>query len=70
MIQLRDSFNTTLVIVSHDLASIFATATNGLFLDAQLKTVSATGDPHQMLAHPPNPRVHASLTRSADTEAV
>ncbi len=70
MIQLRDSFNTTLVIVSHDLASIFATATNGLFLDAQLKTISATGDPKQMLAHPPNPRVHAFLTRSADTEAV
>jgi phospholipid/cholesterol/gamma-HCH transport system ATP-binding protein len=70
MIQLRDSFNTTLVIVTHDLASIFATATNGLFLDAQLKTVSATGDPHQMLAHPPNPRVHAFLTRSAETEAL
>ena len=47
----------------------FAVATNGLFLDAQLKTVSATGDPKQMLAHPPNPRVHAFLTRSANTEA-
>ncbi len=69
IIELRDSLNTTIVIVSHDLASIFATATNGIFLDAQQKTVTAHGDPKEMLAHPPNPRLHAFLTRSADKES-
>lgn len=69
MIELRASLGTTLVIVSHDLASIFATADDGIYLDGQLKTITATGDPKQMLAHPPNPRVHAFLTRSAEKVA-
>jgi phospholipid/cholesterol/gamma-HCH transport system ATP-binding protein len=68
IIELRDSLNTTIVIVSHDLASIFATATDGIYLDNSVKTVTASGDPKQMLAHPPNPRVHAFLTRTAGKE--
>lgn len=69
IIELRDSLHTTIVIVSHDLASIFATANNGIYLDAQQKTVTAQGDPKQMLAHPPNPRIQAFLTRTADQES-
>jgi phospholipid/cholesterol/gamma-HCH transport system ATP-binding protein len=68
IIELRDSLNATIVIVSHDLASIFATATNGIYLDAQEKTISARGDPNELLRHPPNARVHAFLTRTADKE--
>jgi phospholipid/cholesterol/gamma-HCH transport system ATP-binding protein len=68
IIELRDSLNATIVIVSHDLASIFATATDGIYLDAQLKTISAHGDPKEMLRHPPNPRVHAFLTRTTEEE--
>jgi phospholipid/cholesterol/gamma-HCH transport system ATP-binding protein len=69
IIELRDSLNTTIVIVSHDLASIFATANDSIYLDAQQKTVTAHADPKEMLAHPPNPRIQAFLTRSADKEA-
>jgi phospholipid/cholesterol/gamma-HCH transport system ATP-binding protein len=66
LLQLRDSFDTTLVMVSHDLASIFATATNAIYLDARTKTVTASGDPHELLAHPPNREIRAFLTRSAE----
>lgn len=66
LLQLRDSFGTTLVMVSHDLASIFGIATNGIYLDGRTKTVTASGDPHEMLARPPNPAVHAFLTRSVE----
>jgi phospholipid/cholesterol/gamma-HCH transport system ATP-binding protein len=66
LVQLRDSFDTTLVMVSHDLASIFAIATNAIYLDGRTKTVTASGDPHELLAHPPNAGVRAFLTRSAE----
>src|SRR5262249_23633200 len=68
LLKLRDSFGTTFVIVSHDLASIFATATSSIFLDAGAKTVTARGDPKELLQHPPNPQVEAFLTRSAKEE--
>lgn len=69
IIELRDSLDTTIVIVSHDLASIFATATNCIFIDPRVRTITASGDPKQLLEHPPNPHVHAFLTRTADQEA-
>jgi phospholipid/cholesterol/gamma-HCH transport system ATP-binding protein len=68
--ELRASMNTTIVSVTHDLASIFATANDGVYLDAREKTVTATGDPKALRAYPPNPRVHAFLTRTADPEAL
>jgi len=69
IIELRDSLHATIVIVSHDLASIFATANNGIYLDTQEKTITAQGDPREMLASPPNPRIRAFLTRTADKES-
>jgi phospholipid/cholesterol/gamma-HCH transport system ATP-binding protein len=69
ILELRDSLNTTIVVVSHDLASIFAIANDGIYLDGELKTVSASGDPKELLAHPPNSRVRAFLTRAADEES-
>jgi phospholipid/cholesterol/gamma-HCH transport system ATP-binding protein len=69
LLELRDSLDTTLVMVSHDLASIFTTATNAIYLDARTKTVTASGDPHELLAHPPNPEVRAFLTRTVEKEA-
>jgi phospholipid/cholesterol/gamma-HCH transport system ATP-binding protein len=69
ILELRDSIGTTFVIVSHDLASIFATATDSIYLDAREKTVTAAGNPKDMLAHPPNPHVRAFLTRNTDEES-
>ncbi len=48
ILELRDSLETTVVIVTHELASIFAIANNSVFLDADTKTQLATGDPSRL----------------------
>jgi phospholipid/cholesterol/gamma-HCH transport system ATP-binding protein len=50
MLQLRESLGATLVVVSHELASIYAIGTTGIFLDPEQKTIIASGSPAQMLA--------------------
>jgi len=45
IIELRDSLNTTVVVITHDLASIFAIGTNSVFLDTDTRTMIVTGDP-------------------------
>ena len=49
ILELRDSLGTTFVIVSHELASIFTIAGNSIFLDAQSRTVTARGNPSEMV---------------------
>ena len=63
ILELRDSLGTTIVIVSHELASIFAVATNSIFLDATRRTLIAAGDPRDLRDHSPNPEVRAFLNR-------
>ncbi len=53
ILELRDSLGVTVVIVTHELASIFAIASDALFLDAQTKTQLAIGNPHELLKHGP-----------------
>ncbi len=65
ILALRDNLGTTVVIVTHELASIFAIGNNGVFLSTQDKTQVATGSPKDMLDHSPNPGVRAFLTREA-----
>jgi phospholipid/cholesterol/gamma-HCH transport system ATP-binding protein len=45
ILELRDSLGTTVVVVTHELASIFAIGNNSVFLDPVTKTQLATGDP-------------------------
>jgi phospholipid/cholesterol/gamma-HCH transport system ATP-binding protein len=68
ILELRDSLGSTIVIVTHELASIFAIANNSVFLDAESRTQIASGDPHEMLAHSKDPRVRKFLTRGADKD--
>ncbi|HKD42876.1 MAG TPA: ATP-binding cassette domain-containing protein [Myxococcaceae bacterium] len=63
---LRDSLRTTIVVVTHELASIFAIGNNSVFLDAQSKTMIASGNPKQLLAESKDPRVLAFLTRGEE----
>lgn len=49
ILELRESLGATVVVVSHDLASIYTIASNGLFLDGESRTMLATGTPQQML---------------------
>lgn len=50
--QLRDTLGATFVIVSHELASIFSIATNGIFLDVKTRTVTARGNPRALAQDP------------------
>jgi phospholipid/cholesterol/gamma-HCH transport system ATP-binding protein len=63
ILELRDSLGATVVVVTHELASIFAIADDSVFLDAASRTVIARGDPKRLLADSSDPRVLAFLTR-------
>lgn len=68
ILQLRDSFGTTIVVVSHDLDSIFKIADRALFLDIKDKTMTALGDPSDLRDHPPSAEVKRFLTRSSEVD--
>ncbi len=71
IIELRNSLGATVVVVTHELASIFAIGNNSVFLDADTKTMIAVGDPNKLLAESKDPKVINFLTRGAGrTEAV
>jgi phospholipid/cholesterol/gamma-HCH transport system ATP-binding protein len=63
ILQLRDSLGATFVVVSHELASIFAIADNCLFLDGTTHTMRAQGPPRELLRTTDDPVVRAFLTR-------
>lgn len=65
ILQLRDSLGMTILIVTHELASIFAVADNAIWLDAKTKTMLAKGSPNELLAHGPL-LVQKFLKREAD----
>jgi phospholipid/cholesterol/gamma-HCH transport system ATP-binding protein len=69
ILELRDSLGTTIVVVTHELASIFTIGNNSVFLDADTKTMIANGDPKMLLKECQNPKVHEFLTRGDDEQA-
>ncbi|MCQ2445047.1 MAG: polyamine ABC transporter ATP-binding protein, partial [Mailhella sp.] len=54
ILQLRDTLGMTVIVVTHELASIFAISNNSAFLDAKTRTMIATGDPHELLHSGPD----------------
>ena len=63
IMELRDSLKTTIVVVTHELASIFTIADSCVFLDPDTKTMLATGDPKKLRDESPNPVVRNFLLR-------
>jgi phospholipid/cholesterol/gamma-HCH transport system ATP-binding protein len=63
ILELRDSLGATVVMVTHELASILTIGTNSVFLDADTKTMIAQGDPKKLLAESRDPKVRQFLTR-------
>ncbi len=59
------SFGTTIIVVSHDLASIFRIADRALFLDITQRTMTALGGPVALRDTPPNDEVRRFLTRDS-----
>ena len=53
----------TLVIVTHELESIFRVATSSILLDKESKSIIARGDPKVLRDTSTDPRVHRFLNR-------
>ena len=66
ILEIKASFGTTIVVVTHDLASIYRIADRALFLDIEAMTMTALGSPAELRDHPPNDAVHRFLTRSSE----
>ena len=62
ILELRASLGTTIVLVTHELPSIFELGDNAVFLDAEKKTMTAQGRPDE-LKDSPDPKVRAFLSR-------
>ncbi len=63
ILELRDSLKATIVIVTHELASIFAIGNNSIFLDSDSHTMIASGAPETLLQTTKNLKVKQFLTR-------
>ena len=63
ILELRDSLKTTIVIVTHELESIFAIGDNAVFLDAERKTMVALGNPKDLKDNCPDEKVRTFLKR-------
>jgi phospholipid/cholesterol/gamma-HCH transport system ATP-binding protein len=66
ILQLRASLGATIVVVTHELASIFAIANNSVFLDIESRTQIAVGDPKYLRDHSDHLVVRRFLTRGAE----
>jgi phospholipid/cholesterol/gamma-HCH transport system ATP-binding protein len=70
IVNLRDGLGATIVMVSHELPSLFAIADDGVFLDAQTKTVIAHGSPSVLRETCIDPQVRAFMRRQQADSAV
>ncbi len=69
ILRIRDSLGTTIVVVTHELASIFTIADNSIFLDAETKTVIAHGNPKVLVKEGQSvPKVREFLLRGDPTK--
>ena len=66
VLQIRETLGTTMVIVSHELASIFALADRVIMLDHEARGIIAEGRPRELAASNDDPRVREFLTRGEE----
>jgi phospholipid/cholesterol/gamma-HCH transport system ATP-binding protein len=67
IVQVNRSLGTTIVVVSHELASIFTIASRVVMLDGDARTIIAEGTPQELRDQHPDPRVHAFFNRQPRT---
>ena len=65
IIELRDGLGATIVIVTHELESIFAIGDRGVFVDADARTQTALGRISDLRKSPPSQKVAEFLSRSS-----
>ncbi|MCG8587691.1 MAG: ATP-binding cassette domain-containing protein [Proteobacteria bacterium] len=64
ILELRDSLGATVVVVTHELASIFAIGDGAVFLDAEERTQTALGPPVKLREECPVAKVRRFLRRA------
>ncbi len=67
ILRLRDSLGSTIVVVTHELASIFNISNKAIFLDTTTRTQGALGNPNILRDHSDNPAVRLFLNRGKTT---
>ena len=68
ILELSESLGATVVVVTHELASIFIIGNNSVFLDVDKRTMTASGDPKKLLAETKDPTLRSFLTRGEEKE--
>lgn len=68
IVSLSTALSATIVVVTHDLDSIFAIGGNSVFLDAETRTVIDGGPPQTLLHESKHPNVLRFLTRGNQAE--
>lgn len=63
LLQLNGAFGTTLIVVTHELASIQTIGRRAIMLDRSSRGIIAEGDPKFLKDHHPDPRVRAFFHR-------
>lgn len=64
ILELRDSLRATIVIVTHELPSIFALADDSIFLDTETRTMLTTGNPKILATESDSIKVRQFLSRN------
>ncbi len=63
ILELRDALGKTVVVVTHELASIFTIGDDSIFLDPDTRTMIARGNPKTLRDESPDPKVRNFLLR-------
>ena len=63
ILELKENMGMTVVVVTHDLDSIFTIGNNSVFLDAATHTMITGGDPHALRCDPAHPDIVRFLNR-------
>ncbi len=63
ILEIRDKFNAAIMIVTHELDSIFTVADRVIFLDSSGKGILAEGSPAELRDHCKDPFIHSFLNR-------
>jgi phospholipid/cholesterol/gamma-HCH transport system ATP-binding protein len=63
IVQINESLRTTMVVVTHELPSIFTIANRVIMLDPKTKSIIAEGDPKELRDNSDDPRVHSFFNR-------
>lgn len=69
ILQLKESTGASIVMVTHELPSIFAIANNAVYLDANSKRMIESGNPSWMREHSEHAVVRQFLNRAAEQES-